>query len=176
MIPGTDRLNHSSKSRGELPRESERSNRLIGTVDTHDNPGRVGFFHHSACEGQRGRIAAVSLSVTHRVARRCSLWTPFPTSASEDPRREVLKSQAGRLEKPAARRGRPKNTAEQAQIAQLSKELVAERAAHERTRGKLASSDAALDTLGKGVAFLEALSSKNASSPASVSSRGSQQL
>ncbi len=82
---------------------------------------------------------------------------------------------AGRLAKPAARRGRPKNTDEQAQIAQLTKDLVAERAAHERTRGKLASSDAALDTLGKGVAFLEALSSKNAQSPAPHTSRGNQQ-
>lgn len=76
---------------------------------------------------------------------------------------------------PAARRGRPKNTAGQARIAELTKELVAERAAHERTRGKLASSDAALDTLGKGVAFLEALSSKNAHSPAPHTNRGKQQ-
>ena len=82
---------------------------------------------------------------------------------------------AGRLEKPAARKGRPKNTAEQAQIAQLTKELAAERAAHERTRGKLASTDAALDTLGKGVAFLEALSSKNAQSPAPHTNHGKQQ-
>lgn len=81
---------------------------------------------------------------------------------------------AGGLEKPAARRGRPKNTAEQTQIVQLTRELASERAAHERTRGKLASSDAALDTLGKGVAFLEALSSKNASSPALDTSRGKQ--
>lgn len=82
---------------------------------------------------------------------------------------------AGRLEKSAARRGRPKNTAEQDQIARLTKELAAEQAAHERTLGKLASSDAALDVLGKGVAFLEALSSKNAQSPAPLTSRGKQQ-
>lgn len=84
-------------------------------------------------------------------------------------------SRAGALEKkPAAPRGRPKNTAEQAEIARLAKELAAERAAHERTRGRLASSDAALNTLGKGVAFLEALSSKNASSPGADTSRGKQ--
>lgn len=82
--------------------------------------------------------------------------------------------QAGMLEKAVVRRGRPKNTAEQAQIAQLAKELAAERAAHEKTREQLASSDAALDTLGKGVAFLEALSSKNASLPAPATSRGKQ--
>jgi len=82
--------------------------------------------------------------------------------------------EAGRLEKPAARRGRPKNTLEQAEIARLGKELAAERAAHGRTREKLASSDAALDVLGKGVAFLEALSSKNASSPGADTSRGKQ--
>ena len=81
---------------------------------------------------------------------------------------------AGRLETPAARRGRPKNTAEQARIIQLTKELAAERASHERTRDQLASSDAALDTLGKGVAFLEALSSKNASSPVPHTNRGKQ--
>ena len=82
--------------------------------------------------------------------------------------------QAGMLEKAVVRRGRPKNTAEQAQIVALTKELAAERASHEKTRGQLASSDAALDTLGKGVAFLEALSSKNASSPAPDTSRGKQ--
>ena len=62
----------------------------------------------------------------------------------------------------------------QAQIDQLTRELTAERSAHDKTRGQLASSDAALETLGKGVAFLEALSSKNASSPAPTSSRGKQ--
>ena len=84
--------------------------------------------------------------------------------------------EAGTLDTPAAgaRRGRPKKNAEQAQIDQLTKELVAERTAHEKTRGKLASSDAALDTLGKGVAFLEALSSKDASSPAPATSAGKQ--
>ncbi|WP_434614645.1 transposase [Arthrobacter sp. A5] len=82
--------------------------------------------------------------------------------------------EAGTLDKPAARRGRPKKTSEQVQIDQLTKELVAERASHEKTRDQLASSDAALDTLGKGVAFLEALSSKNALSPASDTSRGKQ--
>ena len=83
--------------------------------------------------------------------------------------------EAGSLQTPAARKGRPKNTAEQAQIAKLTKDLAAERTAHERTRGKLASSDAALDTLGKGVAFLEALSSKNASSPAPDTNHGKHQ-
>ncbi|GAA4368762.1 transposase [Paeniglutamicibacter cryotolerans] len=82
--------------------------------------------------------------------------------------------EAGKLEKPTARRGRPKNSTEQTQIAQLTKELAAERASHERTRDQLASSDAALDTLGKGVAFLEALCSKNASSPAPNTHRGKQ--
>ncbi len=84
--------------------------------------------------------------------------------------------EAGTLDKPATRaaRGRPKKTAEQSQIAQLTKELAAERTAHEKTRGKLASSDAALDTLGKGVAFLEALSSKDASSPAPATGAGKQ--
>lgn len=84
--------------------------------------------------------------------------------------------EAGTLDKPAARavRGRPKKTAEQSQIAQLTKELAAERTAHEKTRGRLASSDAALDTLGKGVAFLETLSSKDASSAAPATSAGKQ--
>lgn len=51
---------------------------------------------------------------------------------------------------------------EQVRIAELEKELAAERSAHERTRAELDSTGAALDVLGKGVAFLEALSSKNA--------------
>ncbi len=82
--------------------------------------------------------------------------------------------EAGSLEKPAARRGRPKNTTEQVQIAQLTEELAVERAGHEKTRAQLLSSEAALDVLGKGVAFLEALSSKNASSPGADTSRGKQ--
>lgn len=82
--------------------------------------------------------------------------------------------EAGTLDKPGAgaRRGRPKKSAEQAQIDQLTRELTAERTAHEKTRGQLASSDAALNTLGKGVAFLEALSSKNATSPAPTTNHG----
>lgn len=82
--------------------------------------------------------------------------------------------EAGTLDKPAAgtRRGRPKNTTEQVRIAQLTKELATERTAHEKTREQLVSSEAALDTLGKGVAFLEALSSKNASSPTPPTSCG----
>lgn len=83
--------------------------------------------------------------------------------------------EAGSLQTPPARKGRPKNTAEQAELARLAKELAAERAAHARPLGKLASSDAALDTLGKGVAFLEALSSKNAHSPAPHTNHGKQQ-
>lgn len=80
---------------------------------------------------------------------------------------------AGALEKkPAAPRGRPKATTEQSEIARLAKELAAERAAHERTLAQLASSDAALDVLGKGVAFLEALSSKNAPSAAPATKPG----
>lgn len=80
---------------------------------------------------------------------------------------------AGSLEKkPAATRGRPKATTEQSEIARLAKELAAERAAHERTLAQLASSDAALDVLGKGVAFLEALSSKNAPSTAPTTKPG----
>ena len=82
--------------------------------------------------------------------------------------------EAGTLDKPSAgtRRGRPKNTTEQVRIAQLTKELATERTAHEKTREQLVSSEAALDTLGKGVAFLEALSSKNASSPMPPTSCG----
>lgn len=82
---------------------------------------------------------------------------------------------AGKLTQSTALRGRPKNSAEQDQIARLTKELAAERSAHERTLGQLASSDAALNVLGKGVAFLEALSSKNASSPPPATNRGKPQ-
>lgn len=76
--------------------------------------------------------------------------------------------EAGTLEKPAsakraaARRGRPGKSTEQVEIDRLTRELAAERAGHERTREQLAAKDSALEVLGKGVAFLEALSSKNA--------------
>lgn len=76
--------------------------------------------------------------------------------------------EAGTLEKSpsakraAARRERPGKSEQQVEIDRLTRELAAERAGHARTREELAGKDAALDVLGKGVAFLEALSSKNA--------------
>lgn len=70
------------------------------------------------------------------------------------------KSSAGRRRK--ARPAGPTRSEEQTRIAELEKALAAEKAAHERTRAELESTGAALDVLGKGVAFLEALSSKNA--------------
>lgn len=70
------------------------------------------------------------------------------------------KSSAGRS---TARRGsKPAKSEQQVEIDRLTRELAAERAGHARTREELAGKDAALDVLGKGVAFLEALSSKNA--------------
>lgn len=64
-------------------------------------------------------------------------------------------------------RGRPKGskttrTPEQARIAELERENATLRAELESTQQNLAAKDDALEVLGKGVAFLEALSSRNA--------------
>ncbi|WP_460709104.1 transposase, partial [Myceligenerans halotolerans] len=73
--------------------------------------------------------------------------------------------EAGTLEKSSQGRrrgGRPARSAEQTRIAELERQvarLEAEAAAKDEV---IASKEAALDVLGKGVAFLESLSSKNA--------------
>lgn len=72
---------------------------------------------------------------------------------------------AGTLDTP--KRGRPKGSKttrspEQARIAELERENAKLRAELESTEQSLAAKDDALEVLGKGVAFLEALSSKNA--------------
>lgn len=73
---------------------------------------------------------------------------------------------AGTLDAPP-RRGRPKGskrtrTPEQARIVELERENARLRAQLDSTEQALAAKDEALEVLGKGVAFLEALSSKNA--------------
>ena len=73
---------------------------------------------------------------------------------------------AGTLEAPP-KRGRPKGsrtarTTEQARIVELERENAKLRAELESTEQALAAKDDALEVLGKGVAFLEALSSRNA--------------
>lgn len=71
---------------------------------------------------------------------------------------------AGTLDTPP-KRGRPKGSArsaEQARIAALERENARLRADLDRTERALAAKGDALDVLGKGVAFLEALSSRNA--------------
>lgn len=61
------------------------------------------------------------------------------------------------------RPGTPARTAEQTEITQLRKQIAAlEKTVADRD-AQLAQTQGALDVLGKGVAFLEALSSKNAS-------------
>lgn len=69
------------------------------------------------------------------------------------------RSSAGRS---AARRGRSTKSAEQTEIDRLTKQVSALEKDLAARDQELASSQAALDVLGKGVAFLEALSSKNA--------------
>jgi transposase-like protein len=73
---------------------------------------------------------------------------------------------AGTLGTPP-KRGRPKGsrttrTPEQARIAELERENARLRADLEATEQSLTAKDDALEVLGKGVAFLEALSSRNA--------------
>lgn len=73
---------------------------------------------------------------------------------------------AGTLDAPP-KRGRPKGSRttpspEQARIAELERENAKLRAELDKTEQALATKDDALEVLGKGVAFLEALSSRNA--------------
>lgn len=74
---------------------------------------------------------------------------------------------AGTLDAPA-KRGRPKGSKssprspEQIRIAELERENAQLRAELDETGQALAAKDDALEVLGKGVAFLEALSSRNA--------------
>ena len=69
--------------------------------------------------------------------------------------------EAGTLESPP-KKGRPGRTAEQARIAELERALARAEAESMRKDRVIADREAALEVLGKGVAFLEALSSKNA--------------
>lgn len=73
---------------------------------------------------------------------------------------------AGTLDAPP-KRGRPKGSKttrspEQDRIAELERENAKLRAELDKTEQALATKDDALEVLGKGVAFLEALSSRNA--------------
>lgn len=68
---------------------------------------------------------------------------------------------AGTLEDPP-QRGRPRATAEQARIAELERQVKRLEAEVARKDEQIADRQTALDVLGKGVAFLEALSSRNA--------------
>lgn len=69
--------------------------------------------------------------------------------------------EAGTLDTPT-RKGRPGKTIEQTRITQLEKALKKSETESVRKDQIIADRDAALEVLGKGVAFLEALSSKNA--------------
>ena len=73
---------------------------------------------------------------------------------------------AGTLDAPP-KRGRPKGSTaarspEQVRIAELERENGELRAELDKTEQALVAKDDALEVLGKGVAFLEALSSRNA--------------
>ena len=68
---------------------------------------------------------------------------------------------AGTLDDPP-RRGRPAKTAEEARIGELERQIARLEAEAARKDEVIADRDAALQVLGKGVAFLEAISSRNA--------------
>ena len=67
---------------------------------------------------------------------------------------------AGTLDDPP-RRGRPAKTAEQARIGELERQVARLEAEAARKDEVIADRDAALQVLGKGVAFLEAITSRN---------------
>ena len=66
---------------------------------------------------------------------------------------------AGTLDEPP-KRGRPSKTVEQSRIAELEKQVTKLEAETARKDEVIADRDAALEVLGKGVAFLEAISSQ----------------
>lgn len=68
---------------------------------------------------------------------------------------------AGTLDDPP-KRGRPAKTAEEARIGELERQIARLEAEAARKDEVIADRDAALEVLGKGVAFLEALSSRSA--------------
>ncbi|MCI1747083.1 MAG: hypothetical protein LKI24_02620 [Acidipropionibacterium sp.] len=81
------------------------------------------------------------------------------------------KINAGTLDTPAPK-GRPRRTRDEKRIAVLEQQ-VARLEADVKTRDDtIADRDAALDVLGKGFAFLEAVSSKNASFPQTTTAPG----
>ncbi len=67
---------------------------------------------------------------------------------------------AGALDDPP-QRGRPRKTDEQARIAELQRQVARLEAEAARKDEVIADRDAALEVLGKGVAFLEAIASRN---------------
>lgn len=67
---------------------------------------------------------------------------------------------AGTLDEPP-KRGRPRKTAEQARIVELERQVARLEAESARKDEVIADRDAALEVLGKGVAFLEAIASRN---------------
>lgn len=67
----------------------------------------------------------------------------------------------GTLDEPS-KGGRPRKTTEQARISELERQVARLEAEAARKDQVIADRDAALEVLGKGVAFLEALSSRNA--------------
>lgn len=67
---------------------------------------------------------------------------------------------AGTLDDPP-KRGRPAKTTEQARIGELERQVARLEAEAARKDQVIADRDAALEVLGKGVAFLEAISSRN---------------
>ena len=58
--------------------------------------------------------------------------------------------------------GRPRKTTEQARISELERQVARLEAEAARKDQVIADRDAALEVLGKGVAFLEAISSRSA--------------
>jgi transposase-like protein len=66
---------------------------------------------------------------------------------------------AGTLDEPP--KGRPRKTAEQARIVELERQVTRLEAEAARKDQVIADRDAALEVLGKGVAFLEAIASRN---------------
>lgn len=124
------------------PQQGPRSARARRRSFTAEYQRRIVAEYDAAPEGQKGAVLRrEDLFHSHVIEWRAKI-------------------EAGTLGKMAPRKPRAKKTPEQARITELEKALRTAEAESERKDKVIADRDAALETMGKGVSFLEALARK----------------
>ena len=123
--------------------EGPRAGRPVRRSFTREYKQRIVAEYDSAPKGEKGAII-----------RRERIWDTHIRRW----RKEIVNE--GHIE--MTRRGRPSYSDDQRRVRELEKENDALRATIAKRDDELERTSAALEVLGKGVAFLEALSSKNA--------------